>query len=651
MAKFGPISPWTSKRSRAYTTARQQQSLGVVRAIGSATERARAYYGESFSDVVAVVNEVRARQGLHFHKTTKYKRKLGRRAATLAVIETLDLGQTPTTDRERVRAAASKAAYEVSRKDWKTLLSVELSGDVAFWSGFVRQIAESGEDKLQATAPSSQEPSLLQNTDAALRALIEFRPDLRKRAQELERRTSFVLIPRTAAGDSFLKRQPGTDIKPYLLNEHTRKRIAAIVHAAGAQISYEGRVSLTVECSAQLAATFVGQKLQIEVPSLEEGDNRLRDIRPQLLYVRPVPGSIGRPMNPAIADFSFVPPAIPTSTVSSKQPTFSHPHLTHDQVRQVLGAGNACLPWTGGSPTVPGADFPPVKVAVIDTGCDATHPIFQTVGGTISYAPTGAAPKPHEDQDGHGTAMAWCVLMTAPNAEIVVAAHAGNNPDQALDAAWVFGAQVVCCSWQIPYQGPGTYLEEFINTLIDDGLIVLSAAGNGKPSWPGDMPRVISVGGVYVDRLSFDTRPSSYTSWYESVRYKGRIVPDVCGISGDLPRGVFLPLPCPPSSTLDIDYGSAIYDGGDGLATDDGWIFASGSSAATAQVAGVVALLIEKARSSGRPITQDQVKNWLLSGSIPVKIANNGFFTGSGIGAPTPIHPGLVNASASLSLV
>lgn len=210
--------------------------------------------------------------------------------------------------------------------------------------------------------------------------------------------------------------------------------------------------------------------------------------------------------------------------------------------------------------------------------------------------------------------------------------------------------RVLCCPWSMDYQGPNTYLESLINAAIDDGVIVLFGAGNGKQAWPGDMPSVISVGGVYVEP-SLATRPSSYTSWYQSQRYAGRLVPDVCGVSGDRPRGVFLPLPVPPMSDLDQDYGMRRYPMGDHISPTDGWVFASGSSAATAQVAGIAALLLQKTRTAGRTIDQAAVKNLLKSGASPLNITNNSLFQGStGVGQ-VPIHPGTVNASTSLSMV
>jgi hypothetical protein len=650
MAKASAALLLTSRRrNSAGDTKGIYKELATQRAMSSVAETAKVVFGELYPELLQAAMKARLEHAPRGQARTasKYKRKLAKRAALLGMLESLE-HEAILRGASNGYGFTSGSTSNLSASSWRALLQVETAGASDAWMGLVQRLANAVTIKLKSASEAEKafanSSSLLESTPVSLRDAITQHPGLLARAAELERATSFVVLPRPPGGKSFIHRPRGSDLSGYVLDAETRRQVAAVVQAAGARIVHEGRFAMTVECNARLASQILGVALRLELETDENDSVENTPRSPQLLHVQPVGGKAGWTLDAVVDHVEFLPPPLP-AIASATPPQFNPPHLSHDQVRHVLGADAACAPWTGGDED---ALENAVKVAVLDTGCDATHPIFKTVKGTISFVSTHAGPKPQDDQDGHGTAMAWSVLTTAPNSHVLAIQH-GGQPDQAIDKALDAGAQVLCCAWKIKYPLP--YLEGLIEAAIDDGAIVLFAGGNGQQAWPGDMPSVISVGGAYPDPSTFDTRPSTYTSWYESQRYPGRVVPDVCGISGDRPRGVFLPLPVPAMSVRDRRSGTTPYPNGDNISPVDGWIYASGSSAAVAQVSGVAALLVQKARSLGTSIKQTDVKNLLKNGSTTLNFPNNSLFQGSTSGANVPKHPGTVNAAASLALV
>jgi hypothetical protein len=143
-------------------------------------------------------------------------------------------------------------------------------------------------------------------------------------------------------------------------------------------------------------------------------------------------------------------------------------------------------------------------------------------------------------------------------------------------------------------QLPGSLkaLEAEIHAAVDAGIVVVFSAGNGHYSFPGQMPDVISAGGVFVD-ANDSMQASDYASAFTSLIYSGRSVPDCCGLVGMLPNADYIMLPVPPSEEIDRENSAH-----DGTAPDDGWAVFSGTSAAAPQLAAVVrALAAEESRS------------------------------------------------------
>ena len=134
---------------------------------------------------------------------------------------------------------------------------------------------------------------------------------------------------------------------------------------------------------------------------------------------------------------------------------------------------------------------PDVIVAVIDSGVDLTHPDLNLVTGYNYDGTTGGGPI---DGDAHGTGCAGNVGAIKDNSVGVVGVAPGvkimpvysgatiANADDSIYVAVDQGADILSNSWG--WNGAPSYpLESAIRYALDEGKVVLFAAGNG-PSNP-----------------------------------------------------------------------------------------------------------------------------------------------------------------------
>jgi hypothetical protein len=308
-----------------------------------------------------------------------------------------------------------------------------------------------------------------------------------------------------------------------------------------------------------------------------------------------------------------------------------------DEVALVLGATRVHRIGTTGAG---------VKVAMPDTGF-YRHPFYDWHGYRVSSTVLGpGATDPAKDDYGHGTGEAANIFATAPDAELIPVKMADDSVG-AFNAAVAAKPNVITCSWGYSIDKAPCSLTPYLKTLeaavanaVASGIVVCFSAGNGHFSFPGSHPDVISVGGVHVNYPALDFAASSYASSFDSCLYPGRHVPDVCGLVGKnvSNRAPLIMLPIQAGCYIDTNLAAGSLP--DGTAANDGWALFSGTSAASPQVAGVVALMLQK----NPGLKSAQVKDILKKSATDVKVGNSAMGQPAGPGPDAATGAGLVNA-------
>ncbi|HWO98978.1 MAG TPA: S8 family peptidase [Bacillus sp. (in: firmicutes)] len=169
-----------------------------------------------------------------------------------------------------------------------------------------------------------------------------------------------------------------------------------------------------------------------------------------------------------------------------------------------------------------------ITVAVLDTGCDTTHPDLKEriVGGRNFTADDGGNLDLYNDYNGHGTHVAGTIAAIQSNTGVVgVAPEANLLIVKVLDKngsgqyEWIISgihyaieqkADIISMSLGGPEDVPE--LHEAIQKAVANNILVICAAGNegdGDDStdefaYPGSYNEVISVGAIDLERRSSD---------------------------------------------------------------------------------------------------------------------------------------------------
>jgi serine protease AprX len=293
-----------------------------------------------------------------------------------------------------------------------------------------------------------------------------------------------------------------------------------------------------------------------------------------------------------------------------------------------------------------------VKLAIIDTGIDLSHPEFKH--RTLKWADlVNFRDKPYDD-NGHGTHIAgliaaegnWETLFSnfylrgiAPGVElIIIKAIAADgkgdesNVAQGIDTAVANGADVVILSLgggTLPILG--TQTEASVNRAINSGVYIVAAAGNAQQDGqgctvtsPASVARVIAVGAVD----------------------KSAKIADFSCRGGDNDTTLLPPNPgrSDPNKKPEV-----VAPGVEILSAwkDGKYVQASGTSQAAPYVGGILALLLEKhpeMKRTGDDRSVQRMKEILMTSSKKV-----GSLAGRGATAHDDSYGyGLVQAEAAL---
>src|SRR6266853_3008500 len=482
-----------------------------------------------------------------------------------------------------------------------------------------------------------------------LEQLIKSSATLSKTAKGLGENVTFTVAPKTISSEPIQAqrgRLHGRNIDDFRPRRESMEGAIERLGQLGFEIVHRGRFGITVRGPAKLVSDVLKIQLAVQArprcTSLRATQNFAVSYLPPAaedLYVAPTESlTVKSTVSDDVDHFVFIPPPHYFAPPSPVEPRPSYFGVDKVAIRRLLNV-----------PT--GASGAGVKVAIIDTGF-FRHPYY--AANTLDYrpTPTPSKPDPESDSVGHGTAIAYNTFAVAPDATVMGFQQIDAAPEVALEGAADAGADIISCSWGFQDETiTSPILEATIRDLVREGKIVLFASGNnGVQAWPGSMPDVLSIGGVYANDQN-QLEASNFASGFMSNHYPGRRVPDVCGLCGEKPKGIYIMMPCPPNCTLDKLFAGSSFPDGDETRRDDGWVSTSGTSAATPQIAGVVALMVARARANGRTLTTDSVRDLLQQTAVAVQRGRNAQ------GIPAVGHPntavgfGLVDAAAALARI
>jgi subtilisin family serine protease len=226
-----------------------------------------------------------------------------------------------------------------------------------------------------------------------------------------------------------------------------------------------------------------------------------------------------------------------------------------------LPLGSATHEWAWEGATGAG-----VKVAIIDSGVDASHPLVGEVAGYVAMdvTPDGevsATEGPHSDLVGHGTACAAIIKSIAPDVEIYSVRVLGET-----------------------LKGKGVAFHAGIRWAIDAGMRVLNMSLSTKSDqWFGPLHELADEAyfkNVVMVCAANNVPGPTYPSQYASVL-------SVAARAGDDPMALaYNPRPPVEFGARGVDVEVAWLDGET--------IVATGNSFATPHVAGMVARMLSK---------------------------------------------------------
>lgn len=199
----------------------------------------------------------------------------------------------------------------------------------------------------------------------------------------------------------------------------------------------------------------------------------------------------------------------------------NHPQIKFVEENAEAEAYNQTVPY--GIPQVEGTEAQDlgfsgggVKVAVLDTGIDRSHPDLNVAGGHSVFS-DGENGDPYNDGSGHGTHVAGTiaaldnnlgVLGVTPNVELYAVkvldnSGSGSYADIAAGIEWAIQNDMEVINMSLGGSTSSSILEEYSNLAYNSGILVVAAAGNdGSFLWfdtvgyPAAYDSVIAVAAV-----------------------------------------------------------------------------------------------------------------------------------------------------------
>jgi subtilisin family serine protease len=260
-----------------------------------------------------------------------------------------------------------------------------------------------------------------------------------------------------------------------------------------------------------------------------------------------------------------------------------------------------------------------VKVGVLDTGVDATHPDLNgKIGGWAEFDENGAivAGSTPYDDDRHGTHVAGTIaggntsgqwIGVAPEAELwcgkVLGRHGGTDKQILAGISWALEQEVDVISMSLGGlilgpEMPGTYTEAIVQCLSAGVPVVVAIGNEGSQTTgsPGNDVFALSVGAT--DHLD---RPAGFSGGRTQIVYESEFIrPDALPLSYSKPD----------VSAPGVAIISSV-PGGD-------WAAFNGTSMAAPHVAGAIALLLSgtKIRTVTKTAERAFVISDLITGSV-----------------------------------
>lgn len=175
-------------------------------------------------------------------------------------------------------------------------------------------------------------------------------------------------------------------------------------------------------------------------------------------------------------------------------------------VPPVVGLDDITPDWAWGDSTGRG-----VKVAVIDSGIDASHPAIGRVDGHVEVRAGPDGPtfhmEPHEDSFGHGTACAGIIRGLAPECElysvkVLSKGPSGTGPVFAAGLRWAIEHGMHVCNLSLGTTKRDYYalFHELADLAYFNNVMLVTAANNmPSPSFPSLYSSVVSVASHEID--------------------------------------------------------------------------------------------------------------------------------------------------------